>query len=593
MNMKKILLMGIIVVASGCTDELVKDPIYNKNGTAYMVTTNKPVNGIVENQKYRDKEYLIYKKGKVLNLKKIDSKGNLIEEINYDTMGLFHGIVLKRKNKVEYNHGVRIGEVKTGKVVEYLKDGVVHGQVRKNEKIRYYDNGLEVAVAPKNEKIAKLKRIWGEVPPENYTGELYSKPFSKQLMPVYNVVLEIRGYKKGVLKYVKYYNRDGMKQAQYYLMNDDSEKMSESLKYYNGYLNEQLYYNENGNIDGVSTWSGFSELKTETYIDGIPHGPVKIIDSATNKNTRSGVYKLGIFTGESYGINYIDGLQNEKTIVESSLPLDIKEKVEGKNFTGLIKRKSEKTDNKNLLGLRNKKAKKDILIDEYLDGRIVKSYTYRNETLQKIKTFLEESPNNYSPDTEIIYPKGSYIEETYCNGLLKSRIYYDSNGVGNGKILSVEHTGSITTANLLDGKMNGISTHYHGDKIISIDKYDLGKTYSRTIYYDYENKKISGESQGKYIEKYNRWINVGTHYKYSKEGYLETKIEYGNDLSLENENIVQYIEYYDGKKVKMRYSKDYNGDIYKGEKKEYDINGKLLKVEYYDIYGRKKREAKI
>ena len=559
MKFKKYAMVGIILILCGCSAQIIKEPTYEKNKITYTVTENKPVNGIVEIERNRGNEYFTYKKGKLINFKKIDSSGQLIEEINYDSMSLFHGKNLKGTSIKKYNHGVLEEETQNGEIIKYY-DGTVDGQVKRRGVIKFYDKGIEVEEAPEKKKILKSKMVWGEIPEKNYTGELYFTPISLKKYYWNNDKLEIRGYENGELKYVKLYNEDGKKMVESYVENGDIKSISSYLRYENGVVQDKASFDENGNINGIRLNLTYTSMKTETYKNGILHGEAKSVSLHNKKDLLVGTYRLGIFTGVRGDLNYIDGFESKKVPIAPSLSLDLKEKVEGENFTGLVKRKNKK---------------KNIIIDEYDNGGIIKSYNYNEEKL-KVITFLDKRVSEVSSDTDVKYPKRRYMEEIYCDGFLLNRSYYDSNGRLNGEYLSVPHKGSVSKGKALNGLIDGIMTHYHGDKIISIDKYRKGKTYTRTGYHNYSKGIISEKSKGAYDKKNNTWIFVGTHYQYSEDGKLKTKIEYGNEVSFEKK--AYYTDYYDGKKIKAKYTKDYRGYRFIGEKKTYDKKGRRIKT---------------
>ena len=107
---KKLITLGIIFALAGCSNQIVKEPVYTDRGTAYRVTNNKPVTGVVTSKTGQGMEYLTYKKGKLSNKKEVNHKGTLVREINYDSMGLLHGTVKEGENYSHYTHGILTGE---------------------------------------------------------------------------------------------------------------------------------------------------------------------------------------------------------------------------------------------------------------------------------------------------------------------------------------------------------------------------------------------------------------------------------------------------------------------------------------------------
>ena len=555
MFLKQVKLLGIILVFAGCTNQMEKGPVYRNDGIVYNVVNNKPVNGIVKREVGGIKEFSTYQKGILKNLKKIDWEETLIEEINYDDMGLTHGLVKTREMQKNYSHGRLMGDSNEKyygtDITRYYIDGVVHSQEVRNKEVKFFNRGVEVETDPGKITISEVKKVWGELPEKKYTGEVYSN-YINNGDGLYYAALEVKGYKDGILEYIKFYTKDGIKLLEYSLYNGDINKRSRSLEYINGYLNEELNYNEDGELNGVVIKREWDKITTKLYVDGILHGDVKAFNFKTQKNSSLGHYKLGVFTGEMDGCYYNEGLESKDYIIKKVLPLEIKEDIEEENFTGLVRKKDEK----------------GTFIDQYEDGKVLKRYTYSNGMLEKITTTPDE--------------KGYSSEELYHFGLLTSKFSYNRNKIRDGEFLSIEHKNSLTKGNFTNGSIDGKSIHYHGEKIIYIDTYNEN-SYNRVSYYDYEKNQVSGRSKGIYSKEIYQWIKVDEEYEYYENGNIKVKKDYGKENTTTKQ--VKYYEYYENGNIKSKYMTDYCGWKIIGEQIEYSLKGKIKERTIYNTNG--------
>lgn len=587
MILKKLAILGVAAVLTGCSsNEIVKEPIYIDKGVAYRVTDNKEVDGIMIGGERGYKEYTSYKDGRLANYKKTDWNEALVEERNYDSMGLLDGKVRNGENYSNYSHGRLMGEYKEsyyGETLRYYRDGVLHSKQDVKGEIRYYNDGLESEIDPGPGRVASVKAVWGREPKRKYTGELYSEPVYKELVPRYGGVLEIKRYDKGILKYVKYYSKEGVKTGETHFYDGDTDRKSKVFEYVNGYLNEYYSYNPQGELEGeVIDRRSIDQILTKNYISNIPHGRVKNSNVKNGRISQEGVYNMGVFSGEKDGRYYSQGIEVEKTDTVEIEPLEILEKPEGElSFTGLTRR-----DNRD-----------ELLIDEYVSGKVVKTYSYRKNILEKITTFSDD---------------GRYREESYKEGVLTNVFNYSSNGSRNGEFMRIEHSNSKTVGSIVDNRIEGKSIHYHRGEIYYIDDYKDGSSYERTTYFDYEKGRISEVSRGKFHSKSGQWIVVGESYIYFEDGNIKEKREYGDEITSEKK--VNYTEYYESGIVKSTYTRDYCDCRYIGEmteysqegnissktlysekgelvnKKEYDKKGKEIRDISYDEYGREIKE---
>lgn len=588
MKLKKIVIAIIALTVLGCSNnQIVKNGVYTTENITYNVLTNKPVNGVVVKEFNGYKEYYTYKKGKLKNYKSVDQNDSLIVEKSYDSMGLLNGKVRDREDYTIYRHGILSGEKQSknyGNSRQSYKDGVLFGEFEENGKVKYYKNGVESKDLSKEVNSFETKIKWGtKLDVTNYTGEIYSEPTLKDLIPDYTATLEVRGYDKGALKYAKYYDAEGFKIKEYAFYEGNTDKISKTLEFRDGYLIKSSEYNLHGELDGVTMERDWEILKVKNYINGILQGKTTesfLFDKAPEEHKlyTTGSYSLGLFSGDRNGMHYVDGIQiyGKNDLKENIQNLKIEDQVIGDEFSGLVKR----TENNS------------ILIDQYIQGKIKKTYFFTRENLDKIIIFIEN---------------GKFLEETYSNGILTSRYTYDSKGVKNGPVLLVEHEDSRTEGNIVMEKMNGEVKHYHGNKVYYVDNYKDGY-HHRTIYYDYENDKIENTSSSVLNEQTNQWVLVGEGHSYYKSGSIKAKANYGKSVSRDKN--VKYVEYYENGVIKSKYTQDYhawklvgekinfneNGTMteklvysekgYPVNKKEFNDKGKLVKETTYDGYGR-------
>lgn len=389
---------------------------------------------------------------------------------------------------------------------------------------------------------------------KNYTGEVYSRPISDKFIPKHQraLTLKVEGYENGTLVYVKYYSEKGKKIGEKIFYKGDVNTVLKYSKYTNGKLDLAINYNSEGDLDGETIEQFSGNINVVNNSNGILHGEVSNKNLYSNTIIKKGIYNLGVFSGEEYGTYYLDGIEVDRVKGENISPLELIDLSEAKASSGFIKRKEGDY----------------TFIDHYSDGELVKSYKFFVNNLEMITIPLKD---------------GNYMEEIYNKGLLKSRFTYNSKGEREGEFLSIQHKGSKTIGKIEDGGINGKSRHYHGDKISYIDEYKNGSSYTRTVYFDYEENNISGRSKGVYSDELESWIMIGEAYEYYKDGSISVKKDYGRDLTLEKD--VKYTEYYKNGVIQKRYTKDYCGSIFLGEYEYYSDTGKLLSKWIYNEKG--------
>lgn len=575
MNLKsKIFLVSGLLFLMGCTsveNKILDIPTYSKEKKVYSVLDNKPINGVLEKKGYYgDKEYFTYKKGVLSNFKKVSKTGELTFDQSYDEMGLRHGVSFDKKRKTsKYFHGVLNGEVNSedyrgNKIVERYSDGVLNGVLEKpREKKLFFSQGRRTA-EDTQPAVKKQPRsvVWGDTPKENFTGELYGKVEKELGGNIYYAVMQIENYSDGVLLSRNYYNKEGKKLSEFHFAGGDLKKITKSIEYKNGILTELKNYDSDGNLEGES-FVGNSYANSyfiQNFVQGIPHGKIELFNEKNGKlEKKSAFFDKGVYNGyREHNYYYKDGVRVEKEEI-LSLPsnliiTDIKDIADKKTFSGYTKK-----------GINNEGDSGNYLY-HYENGSIKEKYRYEN---------------NYLTQSQHYQKGGRYIQKDYNNGILKKISNYSEDGVANGEFTAYEHENAKTVGNLVDGKIDGKSIHYHGDKIYYIDLYSQGKSYDRTIYYNYDKKQVFQTQKGVNTDR--GWIRVRMDKAYYENGKLKKTINYGDKLSLEKK--VEVTEYYPIGKVKSKGTMDYY--LYKniGKKTEFYENGKKKAEQNYGDRG--------
>ena len=573
MNLKsKIFLVSGLLFLMGCTsveNKILDIPMYSKEKKVYSVLDNKPVNGVVEKVGYYGvKEYSTYKKGILSNLKKINKIGELTFDQSFDDMGLRHGVSFDKKGKTsEFYHGVLDGEVSSedyrgNKIIERYNDGVLNGvQEKSTDQKLFFNQGLRTAEDTQTEVKKQSRVIWGDTPKENFTGELYGKA-KKDLGNTYYAVMQIENYRDGILLSRSYYNKEGKKLSEFYFADGELKKIIRSIEYRNGILTELKNYDSDGNLDGeFLTRNNYSKsLFIQNFVKGIPHGRVEIlIEKGDKLEKKLGFFDKGVYTGYRDYIHYYkDGVKGEDRggeILPSDLVIvDIKDIVDKKSFSGYTKEE-----------ISNDSGSGNYLY-HYDNGALKEKYRYEN---------------NYLIQSQHYKNDGKYIQKDYNNGILKKILNYSADGIANGKFTAYEHKNAKTIGSMVDGRIDGKSIHYHGDKIYYIDLYSQGKNYDRTIYYNYDKKQVLQIQKGVYTDR--GWIRVGMDKTYYENEKLKKTINYGDKLSSGKK--VEVTEYYFDGKVKSKGTMDY--DLYRniGKKIEFYENGKKKAEQNYGDQG--------
>lgn len=574
MNLKsKILLISGLLFLMGCRsveNKILDIPTYRKEKKVYSVLDNKPINGVMENKGYYGaREYSTYKKGVLSNLKKVNKAGELTFDQSFDEMGLRHGVSIEKKGETsEYSHGVLDGEINSedyrgNKIVERYSDGVLNGvQEKSSDKKLFFSQGLRTAeeTQPAGKKQSRVV-VWGDSPKENFTGELYGKA-KKDLGNSYYAVMQIENYRDGILLSRNYYNKEGKKLSEFHFADGDLKKITKSIEYRNGILTELKNYDSNGNLHGES-FVGNSDGKSyfiQNFVKGIPHGKIELFNEKNGElEKKSAFFDRGVYNGyREYNHYYRDGVRAKKEetyVLPSDLIItDIKGIDDKKTFSGYTKK-----------GINNESGSGNYLY-HYDNGALKEKYRYKN---------------NYLIQSQHYQNDGRYTQKDYKGGVLKKISNYDSDGVANGEFTAYEHENAKTVGNLVEGKIAGKSIHYHGDKIYYIDLYSQGKSYDRTIYYNYDKKQIFQTQKG--VNTARGWVRVGMDKTYYEDGKLKKAINYGDELSLEKK--VEVTEYYSNEKVKSKGTMDYS--LYKniGKKIEFYENGKKKAEQNYGDRG--------
>lgn len=579
--MKKTVIIGLTSILLGCSNGIIDEGIYVDEGMAYRVRDERSFTGVVKNERGQSREYLSYRKGRLINKKVVDRDATLIKERSYDSMGLLHGRSKDGGDESSYSHGILTGERRKGDFggdrLNY-EDGVLQGRQEIGGRIRYFDSGVETDVDPAYSKPLDKKIKWTEKAEEDYSGELYSRPTIHEFISKYqrDRMLEVRGYERGTLIYVKYYSEKGEKVSEYTFYDGDTDKVKRYSKYSGGMLSESIGYDEKGQYAGESMEQYSGYIHTENYTEGFLQGETVYKNLINGEVRKKGVYELGIFTGEVNGEYYLKGLHTPKKPEAEAKAIEIEEDLQGDS--GLVKWMDGGY----------------TFMDEYSEGRLIKSYKFYGNKLEKVRIPLED---------------GNYMEESYNEGLLKSRYRYNSMGEAEGEFLLIEHTGSRTVGNMKAGRLQGRSIHYHGDTIYYIDEYrEGGSSYERTVYYDYDKKQVSMKVEGVFSDDTKEWVQTGRSYEYYRNGRVKRMADFGKAPTTEKN--VDYTEYYEDGVVARRYTMDYSGyrflknyDSYSEEgtlisrwvydengnkvsAKEYNQKGEIIKDVKYDEYGR-------
>ncbi|UUV17054.1 hypothetical protein NRK67_03880 [Fusobacteria bacterium ZRK30] len=573
MNLKsKIFLIFGLLFFIGCTsveNKILDIPTYSKEKKVYSVLDNKPINGVMENKGfYSEKEYSTYKKGVLSNLKKVNKTGELTFDQSFDEMGLRHGVSFDKKGKTsEYSHGVLNGEISSedyrgNKIVERYSDGVLNGvQEKSYDKKLFFSQGLRIAedTQPAVKKQSRVV-IWGEIPRENFTGELYGEA-KKDIINNYSAVMQVENYKNGVLLSRKYYDKEGKKLYEFHFMDGNVKKIVKKVMYSYGILKELKNYDSDGNLNGKcilrSYYSNHIEIKN--YRNGIPHGEVEILIKNDDKlDKKIGFYDKGIYSGYRNGRYYKEGIEVDKeltkTLSSNFTITNIKDIKNKESFSGYTK---QVINNNNI---------EDVNVYYYENGFLKEEYQYRNNVLIQSKYYLKSK---------------KYIQTTYQDGIIQRISNYNADGVPEGQFLAYEHENSKTIGYIVNGVIEGKSIHYHGDKVYYVDSYNKGKEYKRTIYYDYEKKHIKQTHKGAHTNT--SWIKVGLDKTYYENGKLKKDINYGDGLSFEKK--VEVTEYYSNGKIKSKGIMNYYLNINIGKKIEFYEDGKKKAEQNYGDQG--------
>ncbi len=368
--MKKIMALLLILILLGCSkNRMIMNSVFTEKGITYNVTDRKPAKGTLK----KDNESYTYKDGRLRRYIKLDSAGEVIEEINYDSYGLLHGNFKDEEGYLEYRHGVLEGIRKQGAVNESYKDGVLHGEQEIGGERLIYSSGsryIEDFRTPKRYR----RLVFEEVKGKRYSGEVYLKVESEGSAEESTATLEVRGYKRGVLKYLKHYDNKGLKVDEYHFCEGKEDKLSKVFRFNKGELRSAYSYNEKGEPDGmVFRYSFPEEFSIVNYTEGLPHGYTKIQNKRSNEVIREGWYRVGAFCGRDREKYYYNGLEIKKAPKEDVIPLTFGEKKRRERSTFTRENKGEES-----------------VVEERLDGELYTTYFFEGSELKRVRLRIDD-----------------------------------------------------------------------------------------------------------------------------------------------------------------------------------------------------------
>lgn len=373
--MNKIAALLVIFALWGCTsDEMIKTPVFKEEGIIYTRYDQKPANGTLKSEN----TYYTYRDGRVRRYIKMNSAGLVIEERNYDSYGLLHGRFLEKGDHREYRHGV-LKRRNRGSLNESYRDGVLHGKQGNGEIYRNGSRHIEKFEVPKRYKRIAFQELRGK----KYSGEVYLRKNAEGS----SVRLEVRGYKRGALKYIKHYDGRGLKVDEYHFYEGKEEKLSKSFEYMDGRLISTYSYDEKGGLDGlVFKYNSSEEFEILNYSKGILHGYTKVQNETISRTIKEGWYRLGAFCGEAEGRYYYSGMGIKKAPQKrmESLIFGGEKSKKGSFFV----RKSEG---------------EEPVIDEFIDGDFYATYYFSKGELKSVKLFMDEE---------------NFVENLYTQGIV-------------------------------------------------------------------------------------------------------------------------------------------------------------------------------
>ena len=364
--MKKIMTLLLILTLLGCSrNRMIKTAVFTEKGITYNTADRRPVDGTLK----KDNEYWTYKDGRLRRYSKLDTAGEVVAEINYDSYGLFHGNYKDEEGEQKYRHGVLEGIRKQGVVTESYSDGVLHGE---QERLVYRSGSryIEEFRTPKRYKRSAYK----EVKKKRYSGEVYLKVQGEETSGESFTALEVRGYKRGVLKYLKHYDNKGLKVDEYHFYEGREDKPSKVFRFNEGELSSAYSYNEKGELDGmVFRYTTPEEFSIVNYTEGLPHGHTRIQNKVTNEVIREGWYRVGAFCGRDKGKYYYNGIEIKKAPKGDVIPLSFAGK-KSKGRSAFI-RKSEGEES---------------VVEEMLDGELYTTYFFEGSDLKKVRLRIDD-----------------------------------------------------------------------------------------------------------------------------------------------------------------------------------------------------------
>ena len=381
--MKKITTLLLIIILVGCSrNRAIRTSVFTERGITYSAADRKPAKGTLQ----KGKEHYTYKDGRLRMYIKLDSAVEIVEERNYDSYGLLHGDIKDEEGTMEYRHGVLEGIRKQRAVTESYRDGVFHGEQEIGGERLVYRSGsryIEDFRTPKRYK----RVVFKEVKKKRYSGEVYLKIKGEETSGKSFTALEVRGYKRGVLKYLKHYDNRGLKVGESHFYEGREDKPSKMFGFNDGELISVYSYNEKGQLDGmVFRYGSPEEFSIVNYTEGLSHGYTRVQNKITNEVIREGWYRVGAFCGRDKEKYYYNGLEIKNAPKEEVKPLNFGEK-KSKGRSSFIRRSEGK----------------ESVVEEILDGELYTTYFFEGSDLKKVRLRIDDV---------------SYVDNFYTRGIV-------------------------------------------------------------------------------------------------------------------------------------------------------------------------------
>lgn len=436
--MKKILLSIIISSILLANEIIVSNDIYTKEGSAYFLSTDKPVSGIVSSAVNGQTIYTTYENGKKIKEKVLNNSRELVSEYSINEINLINGNVNFTN---EYEENI-LAEVKNG-IINGKAKQTYYGQLDFEGDFSYGVAHGKLKIIDSNsilqDKIYSNGKISNKV--ENF---IFKDYFSKEITTNSKISFNVNGKAQ-----------KNSKPFTGLILNNNEAGYASSGTFYNSGEKTADFTFIDGFMAVAKVYKGINSFIQYDFLADIEKGILSEITNYKN-NKPDGSSTVYYLNSERMEATYVNGRLFGKAITYDKNNQIIKvDEYTNDSFTSTTYYDY------------NKKTKK---------SEVSGVYNQYGEKIKKGKEIFYDL--NQTVEGEINYDNSTYIKKLfYPNGKIKSEGEVDFWGqyyIGN--VTEYYENGAIKTkASYTEGVLDGKKYYYDENSVeVKVENYNYG-----------------------------------------------------------------------------------------------------------------------